>query len=284
MSNKAAWTVLVVTTVLVVHPGFAEARKRDFSSPSGTIRLPFQKGRVYRLQLRPADPVLLELPEGHSVASLWFDKDSWQVETVPGASEVSLMAKPFNDLEEHRGFVHIVTTKSYRISIELQAVDEGTRVPAALELYDEGAASGVPGLAESQEARRKADRELLYAQKMAAEEVRSKTAAFRQRVLSRLRPNTDFEWSGDFIVANVTDDSVQSFIVLQDKAADRPVVQFIDANRKSEMVNCDLDPPSAGAPHGTYVVNRVLRAGEKFKLILGKQATWISLKRKVGVR
>jgi hypothetical protein len=50
------------------------------------------------------------------------------------------------------------------------------------------------------------------------------------------------------------------------------------------MVNCDLDPPSAGAPRGTYVVNRVLRAGEKFKLILGKQATWISLKKKAGVR
>jgi hypothetical protein len=282
--NRGRWLAVVATAIIAVDvaPLAVHAREKAESTLSETVRLPYQKGRVYRVKLRPGDTVLFELPAGHSVQRLWFDDEWWLVENDPGASEVSLSAKRFDDIVERRGFAHIVTTKGYRISLELEAVAEGTRVPAAFELYDDGAGSGTVGLAAAQEAHRKVDRDLLYAQKMAADEVRAKTAAFRQRLLSRLRPNSDFEWRGDFILSNVTDDGVQTFIVLQDKAADRPVAQFIDANRNPEIVNCELDPPSAGAPHGTYVVNRVLAPGEKFKLILGKQATWISLKR--GVR
>jgi hypothetical protein len=262
--------------------GVAEARRPTKSEGLlDAMRLPYQKGKIYRLQLRPGDPLLLELPGGDTVGQLWFDPKWWIVETEPGASQVAISASESTDVVGRKGFVHIVTkTRQYRISLEVEGVDENERVPAALEIYEPrggGAGAGDASMA-GQDARLRADRELLYAQRLAAEKVRAEVSDFKRRSLTRMR--TDFEWRGDFRIARIVDDGVLTWILLQDKNVDRPVVQFIDQSGKAETVNCDLDrdPPHAGMPVGMYVVQKVLQPGEKFKLLLGKQATWISLK------
>ena len=48
--------------------------------------------------------------------------------------------------------------------------------------------------------------------------------------------------------------------------------QFVDKAGKTEVVNYELE-------NGTYVIqNKVLRPGEKLRLVLGKQQAWIALK------
>jgi hypothetical protein len=56
------------------------------------------------------------------------------------------------------------------------------------------------------------------------------------------------------------------------EASDRAVIQFVDKTGKTELVNYELE-------NGTYVIqNKVLRPGEKFRLVLGKQQAWVALK------
>jgi hypothetical protein len=275
--RPALFVVLVPAFLLAARPVEARRVARGEGVPD-TIRVPFQTGKVYRVQLRPGDPLLVELPGEDSAAQLWFDPKWWMAETEPDSPAVTITASHAAEVVGRRGFIHILTAKRrYRISIEVEGVEENQPVPAVLELYDElGTSAGAKAVA--QETRLKADRELVYAQKLAAEKARAEVSAFRRRSLMRLR--TDFDWRGDFRIARIADDGVFTWILLQDKSVDRPIVQFIDQTGKAEAVNCDLDPdpPQAGLPPGMYVVQKVLRPGEKFKLLLGKQATWISLR------
>ena len=81
----------------------------------------------------------------------------------------------------------------------------------------------------------------------------------------------DYEWGGDFRVGRVVDDRVQTFVTVPD-ASDRAIIQFVDKAGKTEVVNYELE-------NGTYVIqNKVLRPGEKLRLVLGKQQAWIALK------
>ena len=69
----------------------------------------------------------------------------------------------------------------------------------------------------------------------------------------------------------MVDDRVQTFVTVQD-ASDRAITQFVDKAGKSEVVNYELE-------NGMYVIqNKVLRPGERFRLVLGKQQAWIALK------
>jgi hypothetical protein len=148
----------------------------------------------------------------------------------------------------------------------VEAVHERTDVPAALEIGLEGSAINDPLRSQVRQA---VDRELVYVQKHAQERARAEFESWRRQTLANAR--TTYEWGGDFKVERVVDDRVQTFIAIPD-ATDRAVIQFVDKTGKTELVNYELE-------NGTYIVqNKVLRPGEKFRLVLGKQQSWVALK------
>jgi hypothetical protein len=101
------------------------------------------------------------------------------------------------------------------------------------------------------------------------EKARAEFESWRKKLLQNVR--ADYEWGGDFRISRVVDDRVQTFVSLPE-ASDRAVIQFVDKTGKTELVNYELE-------NGTYVIqNKVLRPGEKFRLVLGKQQAWVALK------
>jgi hypothetical protein len=154
----------------------------------------------------------------------------------------------------------------YRITLRVEGVADNAAVEPGLEVYVEGSALNDPV---RREAKKLADRELLYMRHREQEKAKTEYEAWRKSMLQNVR--ADYEWGGDFKVGRVVDDRVQTFITIPE-ASDRAVIQFVDKTGKTEIVNYELE-------NGTYVVqNKVLRHGEKFRLVLGKQQAWIAPK------
>lgn len=260
--------LLMVAPVLV---GTANARPGEARGErvvaKETVRLPYTPGKVYEVRLIPGAPFALELPAGETARNIWFDNRWWAAESTPGSSRVFLRALGTGDVVGRKGFIHVETDPSdYRISIRVEGVPDTTEVGAGLEIYVEGSALNDPI---RREARRMADKEMLYVQHRAQEKARSEYEGWRKSMLQNVR--ADYEWGGDFRISRVVDDRVQTFVTLPE-ASDRAVIQFVDKTGKNEIVNYELE-------NGTYVIqNKVLRAGEKFRLVLGKQQAWIGLK------
>lgn len=236
--------------------------------PADTMKLPYTAGRVYKLQLIPGAPFVVELPDGEYATNIWRDARYWQAETTERSGRVVLTPIAADDVVGRRGFIHIETAPSgLRISLKVEAVSEDKEVPGALLLYADGrtAQSAVQMQVQS-----KLGDELVLAKKAAADAARSEFAAWRKKTLENLRD--DYEWGGDFAIRRVVDNSLQTWITLKDKASDKAVLHYVDKTGKTEVINYELED-------GVYVVqNKVLRAKEKFRLILGKEAAWISLK------
>jgi hypothetical protein len=234
-----------------------------------TVRLPYSRGKVYQVRLLPGAPFALELPAGESVKNLWFDNRWWAAETTPGASRVFLRAIGASDVVGRTGFIHIETDPSdLRLSIRVEAVQDGAEIPAALEVYVEGSALNDPG---QRQMRKAMDREMVYVQKHAEDAARAEFEAWRKSAMINLRGDEAYDRGGDFRISRVVDDHVQTFITTAN-ASDTAVIQFVDKSAHAELVNYELE-------NGTYVVqNKVLRPGEKFRLVLGKEQGWVALK------
>lgn len=234
-----------------------------------TMRLPYSRGKVYQVRLVPGAPFALELPAGEAAKNIWYDSHWWGAETTPGASRVFLRALGSSDVIGRSGFVHIETDPSdLRVSIRVEAVRETASVAPALEIYIEGSWLNDPA---QRQMRKSIDREMLYAQKQAAEQARAQFDAWRKNAMVNLRGDEAYERGGDFRIARVVDDRVQTFVTIAN-ASDRAVIQFIDKTGRAELVNYELE-------NGTYVIqNKVLRPGEKFRLVLGKEQGWVALK------
>jgi hypothetical protein len=256
--------VVVVAAMAAGSPAWGRSTR---SVPADTLRCPYMPGRVYRLRLIPGAPFVIELPQGEAARNIWFDSRWWSAETRPGSARVVLRAIGTPEVVGKRGLIHIETEPSdLRMSLKVQAVSETEDVPAALQIYLEGSALAEPM---KRQVRKAVDSELVYAKKMAEERARAEFEAWRRQALANLR--TDYEWGGDFRIHRVADDKVQTFITLPE-ASDRAVIQFVDKAGKKEVVNYELE-------NGMYVVqNKVLRAGEKFRLILGKEQAWVALR------
>lgn len=245
----------------------AEPRSGEKVFVRDTARLPFTAGKVYEVHLMPGAPFALELPAGESARNIWVDNRWWKAESTPGSSRVFLRALGTVDVVGRRGFIHVETDPSdYRISLRVEGVADTAEVSAGLEIYVEGSALNDPV---RQQARKMADKELLYMQRREQDKARAEYEAWRKNMLQNVR--ADYEWGGDFRIGRVVDDRVQTFVTVPE-ASDRAVVQFVDKTGKSEIINYELE-------NGTYVIqNKVLRPGEKFRLVLGKQQAWIGLK------
>ena len=247
------------------HPPTGTAGVRRQAPPAADVlRLPYTAGAVYRLRLAAGAPCVVELPAGETARNIWFDARWWGAESTPGSSRVVLRALGSAEVVGKRGSIHIETEPSdLRISLKVEAVAEDADTPAALEIYREVG----KGDAASQEVKKRVDAELVYARKHAEMEARAEFEAWRKQALANMR--ADYEWAGDFRITRVVDDRVQTFITVPD-ASDRAVIQFVDRAGKKEIVNYELG-------NGVYTVqNKVLRPGEKLRLILGKEQAWIS--------
>jgi len=273
--TAAAMGALAGTLIPGVADAARGARRRPAAEEEGeriagtgsadTVRLPYTRGKVYQVHLVPGAPFALELPAGEAARNLWYDNRWWAAESTPGSSRVYIRAIGSADVLGRSGFIHIETDPSdLRISLRVEAVEAVSE--AALEIYMEGSALNDPA---QRQMRKAFDRELLYAEKHAADKARADFEAWRKAAMANIR--STYEWGGDFKVGRVVDDKVQTFITVPD-ASDRAVIQFVDKAGKVELVNYELE-------NGTYLIqNRVLRPGEKFRLILGKQQSWVALK------
>jgi hypothetical protein len=231
------------------------------------VRLPFTAGKVYEVKLMPGAPFALELPAGETARNIWFDNRWWAAESTPGSSRVFLRALGTLDVVGRKGFIHVETDPSdYRICLRVEGVSDSLDVGGGLEIYSEGSALNDPV---RRQARRMADKELLYVQHREQDKARAEYESWRKNMLQNVR--ADYEWGGDFRIGRVVDDRVQTFVT-PPEASDRAVIQFVDKAGHVEIVNYELE-------NGTYVIqNKVLRQGEKFRLVLGKQQAWIALK------
>jgi hypothetical protein len=264
--------ITFVTGMAISHR--AEARARDSKnraadSSSETVRLPYSREKVYRIRLIPGAPFALELPAGESAKNLWYDNRWWAAETTPGGARVFIRALGSSDVVGRTGLLHIETDPSdLRLSMRLEAVDEESTVPAAMEIYTEGSVLNDPARRQMQKS---FDRDLVYAQKQAEERARAEFESWRKGALTNLRGDEAYDRGGDFRITRVVDDRVQTFVSIPN-ATDRAVIQFVDKPGRAELVNYEVE-------NGTYVIqNKVLRPGEKFRLILGKEQGWVALK------
>ena len=246
-----------------------EARPRSTDTPSDTVRVPYSREKVYRVRLIPGAPFALELPAGESAKNLWYDSRWWAAETTPGGARVFIRALGSSDVVGRTGLLHIETEPSdLRLSMRLEAVDEERTVPAAMEIYAEGSELNDPARRQMQKS---FDRDLVYAQKQAEERARAEFESWRKGALTNLRGDEAYDRGGDFRITRVVDDRVQTFVSIPN-ATDRAVIQFVDKTGRAELVNYEVE-------NGTYVIqNKVLRPGEKFRLILGKEQGWVALK------
>jgi hypothetical protein len=261
--------VIVAELTMLACPAHARPVSFPVSKLFGqdTMRVPYTAGRVYEIRLIPGAPFAVELPAGETAKNIWFDQRWWAAESTPGSSRIFLRALGTTDVVGRKGFIHVETEPSdYRISLHVVGVPDTTDVGGGLQIYVEGSALNDPV---RREARRLADKELLYMQHHEQEKARAEFESWRKKLLQNVR--ADYEWGGDFRISRVVDDRVQTFVSLPE-ASDRAVIQFIAKGGAAEVVNYELE-------NGTYVIqNKVLRPGERFRLVLGKQQAWIALK------
>lgn len=261
-------TMRLALMVVLVCAGAAPAlarSKRSVLAPD-ILRLPYTDGAVYRVDLIAGSPFVLELPSGETAVNVWRDTQYWMAETTEGSSRVVIRPIASSDIVGRKGFIHIEMSSQLRISLKVQVVDDSHEVPAALHVYASGSAAGE---AIKRQVRRQVNDELLLVKRAAEEEARAKYEAWKRATLSNLRD--DYEWGGDFQITKVVDNRLQTRITLPG-GTDKAVIQLIDKAGKAEVINYELD-------NGVYIIeNKVLRRGEKFRLVLGKEKAWVGLK------
>jgi hypothetical protein len=231
------------------------------------LRYPYTEGAVYRVDLVPGSPFVVELPRGESAKNVWRDTQYWAAETTEGSSRVVIRPIASTDIVGRRGFIHIETAPSQlRISLRVRAVSESREVPAAIQIYLAGSSAAE---ATARQIRQAVDSELLLARRQAAEDARARFDQWKRHTLSSFRD--DYDWGGDFRITRVVDNRLQTYISVPD-GSDKAVIQYVDRAGKVELVNYEFS-------NGVYVLeNKVLRRGEKFRLILGKEQAWVALK------
>lgn len=232
-----------------------------------TIKVPYQPQRVYTLRLIPGAPAMVELPAGEQAKNIWFDKAFFIAESTPDTNRVVVKALNTPEAVGKSSYVHIETEPSnLRISLKVMGVADSQDVPGVLTIYLDGADEGT--LVNAQVAKR-LRQEVPYAQKFASEQAETRFEAWRANLMKNF--NDKYSWGGDFPIDRVTDDKVQTWVYMPN-ASDKAVIELIDKAGHPEKVNYELE-------NGAYVVqNKVLRNGEKWHLILGKEQAWIKAK------
>lgn len=235
-----------------------------------SLKLPYLSGKVYPVRVTPGNPFMLELPTGERAKNIYHDAKYWQAESTPESGRVAIRAVRSSDIVGTVGSIQIETEPSdLLITIRCEVVEERNQVPLAMQIYlDSGALQGTDSIIKSQVDRR-LSKEMAYVNRAAEERVKSDFAAWKKQALENMR--STYEWGGDFKIDRVVDDKVQTYIYCS-SASDHAVLELVDKSGKQEKVNYELE-------NGCYLVqNKVLRPGEKFRLLLGKEKAWVALK------
>lgn len=250
----------------------AVAAVLSVASPSlvaqDSLKLPYIAGKVYNIRVTPGNPFMLELPTGERAKNVYNDVKYWQAESTPESSRVSIRAVRASDIVGSMGSIQIETEPSdLLITIRAEVVEERSNVPLAMQIYMDGGA--LQGDIVKTQVDRRVSKEMAYVNRAAEERTKADFATWKRQAIENLRDA--YEWGGDFTIDRVVDDKVQTYIYCA-SASDKAVLEMTDKSGKQEKVNYELE-------NGCYVVqNKVLRSGEKFRLLLGKEKAWIALK------
>lgn len=57
-------------------------------------RIPYQSFRVYKVNVVPGSPLMIELPVGETARAAWVDQSWWKAESLPGSGRVLVNAIP----------------------------------------------------------------------------------------------------------------------------------------------------------------------------------------------
>lgn len=231
-----------------------------------TLKVPYLSSKVYVLKLIPGAPVMVELPMGELAHNIWFDKSFFKAESTPDTNRVVVQATNTPEAVGKVSYIHIETEPgNLRISLKVEGVSERSQVPGVLQLYLDGADEGALVNAQVQ---RRVRKEAAYAQKFAEEKAAADFQAWRQELLQNL--NDHYKWSGDLKIDRVVDDRVQTYVYMPE-VSDKAVIELVDKSGKPDKVNYELE-------NGCYLISKVLRKGEEWRLLYGKEQVRIRRK------
>ena len=235
-------------------------------SAQDTQKLPYLPTKIYSLHLMPGAPAVIELPQGELAHNIWYDKSFFKAESTPDTNRVVVQALNTPDAVGRTSYIHIETEPSnLRISLKVEGVPDRQEAPGVLQIYMDGVDEG--SLVNAQ-VRKQVRKEAVYAERFAQEKASADFQAWRQQLLQNMYDS--YKWSGDMVIDRVVDDKVQTFVSMP-KASDLAVIELLDKSGKPDKVNYELE-------NGCYVISKVLRPGEKWHLILGKEQAWIKVK------
>jgi hypothetical protein len=242
------------------------------------LRLPYDKTQTYHVKLMPGAPFRVDLPAGEEVQSVICDLQWWSGEGVPGRPILIIRTSDTRggELPPQALFsiMHVETKPSrLMLSFTLERVDveelsEMPAIPVAMELYLAG--SALVEKANQSHVNDAVAKEMPYLEREIEEKNRAKYAEMYRRAVSNLRD--DYDIAGDFtaLIGKVVDDRVRTTINMK-KASEKVVLLFEDKDGKRQPVNYEIE-------NGMFIVQKVLRPGQKFRLVLGKEESWIALK------
>lgn len=221
-------------------------------------RVPFQSGRVYRLVLVPGAPFALELPLGEGVRAASCDRQWFKAEGDESSNRLMVSAMAAEGVEAKRSFLQVESTSGILYSFALE-VGSPTLTPAAgLSIYMEGT-----------------DKEASY-RKAAMAQAGAQTVAFQGELERRMRGEFN-RWKAETLASysstykveqdgikldKVLSNSVQTYLYTRN-LSEIPTVKLVNRDKQEEVLDFEHD-------NGVFVVNRVLRPGERFILAAGK--------------
>lgn len=254
----------------------SEAQKSEVAKQAGApkvespyfgdiLRLPFQSHRVYKIQVVPGCPVILELPAGEAAKNMYWDMNWWTMESTPGSGRVVIDAKQAMGIVGRKTNAHIETVPGdFRISISLEAVSEAYDVPAAWQLYLD---KQDPEAAMYQKAKARAQAELEQDRARMESRMQEDLGRWKREALGKARAAYKFDKD---MFSKVVDDGVQTFLYAPAES-EQATIKFMNRDGKEEVLDLEFS-------NGMYTINRVLQPKEEFRAALGKASSTIKLK------
>ena len=257
--------------------GTSEAQKSDAGKPTGApkvespyfgdiMRLPFQSHRIYKIQVVPGSPVMLELPAGESAKNMFWDTNWWTLESTPGSGRVVIDAKQAMGVVGRKTNAHIETVPGdFRITLSLEAVSEAFDVPAAWQLYLDKLD---PEAVMYQRAKARAQTELEQDRSRMESRMQEDLGRWKREALGKAR--AAYKFDKDLGITKVVDDGVQTFVYTPSES-EQATIKIQNRDGKEEVLDLEFS-------NGMYTINRVLQPKEEFRVALGKVSSTIKLK------
>jgi hypothetical protein len=242
----------------------APAKANPTPTYGDIMRITYQSFRIYPMKLVPDAAIAVELPLGETFKWAWVDRKYFAAEAVDGDTRILVRALPVPGVVGRRTTLHIITQNDLRISFSLEAVDMDVALPPAVwHLVLEGSDE------ETTRARILNQRAQEQAEKLAAEKEHQLRQNFEAWKITAMENMDDrYSWTGDWPIARVVTNGVQTFLYLTAKVSQPGTITLIGKSKEPETVDFEYH-------NGVYTINHVLAEREKFKLQLAKDVSTI---------